>query len=182
MKRALNGREFLSDLHSGLTETELMEKYRITSRCLQSLYRKLLNAGVLSRDDLKTEIRASLYSSTVELHALRNLPRESVVCPLLIYAEDEPDRIGRVMDISVAGVGTMGLLAKEGDQKTLIIAADKFFNVGRIVLSVVCRWTKTDTSAQALAGWEILFLDKDSEQELVKLIQSLSISFCSGTS
>jgi hypothetical protein len=178
MKRCVDGREFVSDMRSGLTETELMEKYRITSRCLQNLYRKLLKANAISRHELRTDVRACLYANTVEVHSLRTLPRESVICPLLTYTTEDTDTIGRVMDISLGGVGTIGLPAEAGDERTLIIAADKFFDVSQITLSVVCRWTKSENGRPPIAGWEILFSSRESEQALIELIRSLSSEGC----
>jgi hypothetical protein len=178
MKRTLDGREFVSDLKSGLTETELMEKYRITSRCLQRLYKKLLQAGAISPSDLRVDFRACLYANTVEVHSLRAVPREAVVCPLLVYLEDDPDTIGRVIDISPAGLGTAGLNSEVGNQRTLIIASDKFFNIEKIVLSVICRWSQSQNGKPPLAGWEIIFSDHKNKQALDDLLKALSSDSC----
>ncbi|MGO9568474.1 MAG: hypothetical protein ACLP5H_13120 [Desulfomonilaceae bacterium] len=46
-KRTLDAKEILDDIKAGLDSTALMEKYQLSEKGLQSLFKKLMDAGVL---------------------------------------------------------------------------------------------------------------------------------------
>lgn len=53
-KRKINGQAFINDIRSGMSDTELMLKYKLSSRMLQSLFRTLLkHQGHNSGGDLR---------------------------------------------------------------------------------------------------------------------------------
>lgn len=62
--RQINARAFVQDFRLGATDAELMQKYRISPSGLSSAFRKLLKAGVLTREEL--EFRSVTFSDTVE--------------------------------------------------------------------------------------------------------------------
>lgn len=64
-KRKITAKEILADLRSGLDDPALMNKYNLSSEGLQSLFKKMLKAGVVTREDLDS--RAPLLEKTVEL-------------------------------------------------------------------------------------------------------------------
>ncbi|MFH0825549.1 MAG: hypothetical protein V2B18_22570 [Pseudomonadota bacterium] len=49
--RTIRAQEVAADIRSGLTDRQLMEKYRLSEKGLQSLVSKLLAAGLLNRDE-----------------------------------------------------------------------------------------------------------------------------------
>ena len=64
-KRKITARDVLADLEAGLDDPELMEKYKLTSEGLQSLFNKMLKARVITRAELDS--RAPATERTVEL-------------------------------------------------------------------------------------------------------------------
>ena len=64
-KTEVRAREALHDIRAGLDDFELMEKYRLTDKGLQSLFRKLIAAGLLS--PLEIDDRQSPLVSTITL-------------------------------------------------------------------------------------------------------------------
>jgi hypothetical protein len=65
MKRQIRAKEALEDIRGGMPDGALMMKYRINALGLQSLYRKLVASGLLSRSEL--DERQSPYAGTVAL-------------------------------------------------------------------------------------------------------------------
>lgn len=65
MKREIKAREALNDIRQGMTDLDLMEKYRITDKGLRSLFKKLLAAGLLRPREI--ENRDGTFVSTVTL-------------------------------------------------------------------------------------------------------------------
>ncbi len=52
--------DFLIDLRAGLTEQELMNKYRLTPRGMGSLFRDLVNAEIITLTELLSRCRSQL--------------------------------------------------------------------------------------------------------------------------
>jgi hypothetical protein len=55
-KRQIRVREALKDLRSGMNDVELMAKYHLAARGLQSLFQKLVEAGMLTRKELDARL------------------------------------------------------------------------------------------------------------------------------
>ena len=51
-KITIDARQVLLDIRAGMTDTALMEKYKLSARGLQSLFKKLLDGGIIKQDDL----------------------------------------------------------------------------------------------------------------------------------
>ena len=64
-KVRIDARDVLNDIRNGLDDTALMKKYRLSGAGLQSLFSKLIEAGLIKRADL--EKRMPNFEKTVEL-------------------------------------------------------------------------------------------------------------------
>jgi hypothetical protein len=62
-KKTINAKEILTDLKAGMDNTALMEKYGLSEKGLQSLFKKLTDAGVLKNYQWD-EQRISLQRNT----------------------------------------------------------------------------------------------------------------------
>ncbi|MBI5572221.1 MAG: hypothetical protein HY914_19925 [Desulfomonile tiedjei] len=61
----LDAREVLIDIKAGMGDADLMEKYRLSSKGLQSLFDKLVEAGAIREADL--DQRMDAFDATVDL-------------------------------------------------------------------------------------------------------------------
>jgi hypothetical protein len=64
-KRDVNGREIIEDIRLGLTDDELMEKYRLTTQGLRSLFTKLHQTGLITGEDFQW--RPAFWDETITL-------------------------------------------------------------------------------------------------------------------
>jgi hypothetical protein len=64
-KRKITGREVLKDIKAGMDDPALMEKYKLSAQGLQSVFTKLVNAGVMAQAEL--DARVPVSERTVEL-------------------------------------------------------------------------------------------------------------------
>ncbi|MBM4328863.1 MAG: hypothetical protein FJ118_17080 [Deltaproteobacteria bacterium] len=64
-KRQISAREVLKDVRGGLDDFALMQKYKVTSKGLDSLFQKLVAAGLISQSELDT--RSGPLAQTVVL-------------------------------------------------------------------------------------------------------------------
>jgi uncharacterized protein len=61
----IDARNVLKDIRLGMHDADLMEKYKLSANLLQSVFKKLLEAGVLRQSDL--DARPALFEGTVEV-------------------------------------------------------------------------------------------------------------------
>jgi hypothetical protein len=66
-KREIRVGEALRDLRSGMNDTALMHKYKLTARGLQSLFTKLMAAGVVSRTELEERMPGFLTTAHIAM-------------------------------------------------------------------------------------------------------------------
>ncbi|MFC1835781.1 hypothetical protein ACFL2Q_13795, partial [Thermodesulfobacteriota bacterium] len=63
--QGVSAKEVLADISAGLTDEELKSKYGISDRGLDSLFKKMINAGLLTESEVKA--RSSLMAGDLEL-------------------------------------------------------------------------------------------------------------------
>jgi hypothetical protein len=172
-KRTIKAKDIVNDLRSGLTNFQLMEKYGLSSKGLQSIFAKLMEAGAVRVGELNG--RVPLADDTVNLDQMRSLPRNFVVVKIPVYDTTDMTLEGHVRDMTVKGLQVAGIPASAGDLKTLIIQPDEFADVHPFVVEVQCRWSKPGTEDEPWsAGFEITEISEDSVNELHKLLRGLA--------
>ncbi|MFC1836355.1 hypothetical protein ACFL2Q_16810 [Thermodesulfobacteriota bacterium] len=183
----------LHDLHSGLQDTALMEKHGLTLMELRAIYRDLFDTGLLLQPQLHT---ASATSSvrhndppppppapsfrTAEVKnspGARNKNRRGLQRYLLdfeipIYELEHPESLGRVRDITEIGAGTVGVSAREGEVKTLVVLGDFMEDVSPFEFQAKCQWAKKDRGDGGMvAGFRITDISEADAEELQKLVE-----------
>jgi hypothetical protein len=69
MRRKISAKEFLADARAGLTDLGLMDKYDLSIPAIQALFRKLVEHGLMSGQEL--EDRLPLTERSVKLEVFR---------------------------------------------------------------------------------------------------------------
>lgn len=78
LKRKIRAKKILQDVRAGLNDNQLIEKYGITARTLQYVFRKLVQAGLMT--DLEFYERSKLTESDV-FRAFSEEPDAVLRCP-----------------------------------------------------------------------------------------------------
>src|SRR5208283_5737299 len=68
IKREIFAKEILNDIKSGMDDVNLMQKYKVTVKGLDSVLQKLLTAGLISERELNS--RKLGFEETVDLSGL----------------------------------------------------------------------------------------------------------------
>lgn len=176
-KRKLKARELVMCIRNGMSDAQLMERYKLSAKGLQSAYQQLLKANAVTEEDLSG--RSPGFEDTVTVEDTRRLNRTKVRTVLPIYETRDLEVRGTVQDINEKGVGIRGIRAMEGEVKELVIASDDFVEVDPFVFEATCRWAKKGDDGQYSGGFEITRITEASSHELRKLIQFL-LSFQAG--
>jgi rubrerythrin len=172
--RTVKSDELVRDIRKGLTDDELMRKYKLNGKRLQRAFSKLLGNKMITEGELYS--RASFFPETfaMEIGDVEHPEGRYVAVPLPIYEPKNPTLLGRVRDISESVVNVVGIDAAVDETKTLIILPERFIDMDPVILDVRCRWNKRTEAGDRITGFEITNIPKESLRRLKKLIDMLT--------
>ena len=172
-KRKIKARDIIRDIRSGLTVSQLMWKYRFPLKALRIVFRKLLKAGALTKEELETQ--RALYRDTVDMTGIRKWLRTTTTLPLRIYDSGNPFATGYVRDISEKGACVEGIKAGVGETKNFVVRSGAFGAGRTFVFEGKCRWVDKEESSSKrwVAGFEITSISSLDSRELHKLIRPM---------
>jgi hypothetical protein len=172
-KRTIRAKDIVNDIRAGMSDHELMGKYKLSVKGLESIFRKLEESGTVKRSDLYG--RFVSFDDTVNLGSARKLPRNYFALALGIYESGNPDNKGEIFDASEKGVGVKGMDSRPGQNQTLVIDGSDVVDVGVLSFQAVCRWAQRDDNGICLAGFEIVTVSESDLAKLRKLIRDATL-------
>ncbi len=177
LRHPISAREFVQDARSGMNDSELIDKYKLSPNRLQRIFRKLVDGKVLAADELAGRYALFDNSMQEDIQSARLLFRHAVDFALNIHEEKKPQIMGLVLDISEGGVGLEGIEARIGESKNLAIPTDEFFGVARVEFRARCRWAIQDKfTGKWIGGFEITSISAGGLVEIRKLIQLIELA------
>lgn len=166
----INRHAILKDIQAGMSDSELMDRYKISYPTLQSVAKELLR---LRPDNPKKipdaeHADAALQDSTI--WHIRGGPRHYT--PFWISVYDEARReVGNIGDLSETGLSVEGAEARVNEIRTFLVLAEAFEGIDSFEFEAVCRWVKSEgTDGVNAAGFEITRISEDDLVELRKII------------
>ncbi|MGO9570333.1 MAG: hypothetical protein ACLP5H_22610 [Desulfomonilaceae bacterium] len=175
-KRRIDTKELVSDIRSNLSDAELMEKFKLSSRGLQRVFTKLIDSGAVMEDDLSG--RSISYDDSVTLQKVRGSIRALPILSMGVYERINPQIIGRIRDLSEVGVGVSGLEAQVDELKSLVVVPDDFLDVEPLSFEAKCQWSSMgDQDKMCNAGFEITDISAGDYIKLLELLQLMTFSF-----
>ncbi|GAH79090.1 unnamed protein product, partial [marine sediment metagenome] len=151
----IRAKDFVEDFHCGMSNSDLLRKYRLSAKGLRSVFRKLLDAKVLSKDDI---LRRFLSTRGLRrMRSSRRFPRKRIRYPLLVCDAESPEVKGFVRDISEKGIAVEGIEAGRGDLRALMIRSNELSDTSTFEFVVECRWARKneDSGEFPVSGFEI---------------------------
>jgi hypothetical protein len=174
-EREIRAKELVNDIISGLGDNELIHKYRLTFRGLQSVYRKLVELDIVDAQFLEGRIATPFNAETT---VITRLPRKEIYIPLPVRDEANPLVLGLVMNLSERGLGIKGLQAEVDEIKRFVIKPEKFLDVNSVTLKAKCRWVQpSDDPQEIMSGFEIVSIAERELKKLKHLIQTLEYMY-----
>jgi hypothetical protein len=172
-RRKINGQAFINDIRSGMSDTELMLKYKLSSRMLQSLFRTLLNTKAITPAEIYERI--PFEETTIDVSTLSFSLEGYTMQTTSIYDVTQPERIGRVTALNEKEFRTEGIEAGFAETKTFILLSGKAAKIEPIFLRAKCRWChKDEATGTHGAMFEITSIAPEHERELRKLARAFA--------
>ena len=173
-KKRIMVRDLVNDIRGGASDIDLMVKYRLSVKGLQSALEKLVEGNYVTQKELNK--RSSLYDDTVDIDDMRKLPRNVPALPVTIYEAERPDTVGTLWDITETGVGARGLEATVGEIKRFAIMVGRLSEFDPFEFEAKCRWVRRMHDDKEVAtGFEIVKISEESLQRLRELISGLTL-------
>ena len=170
-KRKIKAKEMVNDIREGMSDSQLMDKHKLSSKGLQSIFSKLVDAKAIRPRELFNRTQ-SAGDDTADVTSIRLVPRDFVEVPLPICDAEDPKNMGTISDVTQTGLGTRGIRVETGETKTLVFFSDRLFPVGPFALQAQCRWVKNGNgNGQVEAGFEITNISETASQQLKKIVE-----------
>lgn len=167
-KVVINIHEIVEDIKSGLTKTQLMQKYHLSHRGLRWVSMTLISSGTIAWQEIYDNL-CTTYDELVP-DKLRQTKRYPLPFECQVYEADNPGVLGKVRDISEKGLGIFGLETNVGDTTTLVIPEDEFGEFASFTFDSRCRWITKDPKGVFVAGFEICHISIGNLKEFQLLL------------
>lgn len=178
-KRKIQAVDLVRDIRDGMSELDLMRKYRVSATGLYELFEKLVEAKALEPHELcrgmaGREESVVLDNVDVLLQEMRKSTRHLVNTPLSIYDARFPSIKGRLRDVSKGGVGLEGVYTEVGETRIFVISPLGATEFKPFIFEAVCRWFKESDTGDSTAGFEFVGMSEQSSNELKTLLQLIA--------
>jgi hypothetical protein len=174
-KRVVNAKDIVDDIRAGMSDKELMTKYRLSSKGLQSAFTKLINNRILTVQEVYGQPR-STDDDTVIIDDMTLIPKHFLTVTAPIYEEGRPAVKGRLHEVTERGLTIIGIYARIGEEKSFMIPCKEFLAADRVAFRAECLWTNVKPeTGQWVSGYQITSITKESLVLLRDLIQLLTL-------
>jgi len=164
--------DLVEDIRSGMTDSDLLKKYALSSDGLRRIFQTLIEAKAITAEELYG-ISPSAHD-TVLIENMRELPRHYLAIAVDIYESVHPESRGLLSNITEKGMAITGMAARIGETKILVIPSGDFIEADSIALEARCQWAEEERdTGEGLAGFQITRISEKCLDDLRRLIQSL---------
>jgi hypothetical protein len=167
-KRVIKVQEIVNDIRSGMTDAELLVKYQLSARGLDSVFRKLLDVQAIDPNELRA--RSDAMEDSVAIDDQRLLVRNLVPTNVFVYEKADLGTRGVVHDITERGIGVREIETQVGELKRFLVTPDEFLQIDPFDFEATCRWTQKSPEGFVAAGFEITRIEEKGFTELRKMI------------
>lgn len=167
--------ELVNDLRAGMSDIELMGRYGLSAKGLESTFRKLVEGNFISQTELNG--RAMPYSDTADIQNLRRVKRSYPALTVSVRDFRIPGEEGLLHDVSERGIGVRGLAAKPNETRIFVLEANEVEEMSPFMFEGLCRWARLDEETSiCTAGFEISRISDENLGRLRRLIREVTFS------
>ena len=175
LKRKIKAKDLVNDIREGMNDVQLMDKHKLSSKGLQSVFKKLIEVKAIKPGDVFNR-NPNVGDDTADVASVRLISRDFMEPLLPICDADDPKNMGTIADITEKGLGIRGIQVQKGETKTLVFFSDQLFPVGPFAIQAQCRWVKNGNgNGQTESGFEITNISESGTQQLKKIIEWVAL-------
>lgn len=172
-KPVINAKDAVACIRSGMDDVAIMNRYGISALGLRSLFLKLVDAGLLSVEEMYRYC-APKDGGTGARPRTRTGQYLAVAAP--IYEKTRPDVEGSVLQATEQEIHTTGIPARVGEAKAFVIPAQRILQADEIPLEAVCLSVEDARSGEEpTVAFRITKISGHSLKALKELIAALTL-------
>lgn len=170
-KQVIDAKKIVRDIRSGMNDAELMRRYGLSAKGLESAFNKLINSRIMTIEEIYGHPSRTGQDTVIIVDDLRELPRHYLSVVVTVYDPHRPDKAGELRDITEKGIGIRGIQARIGETKTLVIDCRNFLDVAAIWFDAECVWIEPSKKPEDWqGGFQIKKITPQDLTHLRKLI------------
>jgi hypothetical protein len=167
--RTIKASELLQDLRHGLTEKQLVAKYRISTSKLKKVMARLRQVrGLPFGED--SRLGGEISDDDIRDYVPR-MPRNYLPYPFPVRVVGDPTARGLIMNITENGTMVSGIDVHVGQTKTFAVVLSRSPVLNPFGFEAECVWTHQDKSEGLCAGYSITRITDFNRSRLQKFIQ-----------
>lgn len=170
VRRQIRVSEIVNDVRGGVSDSEMMDKYGLSSTGLARVFKKLLDTRAVSSFEFAQW--SVLFCESPEVKNIRLFPRDNLKFLLPIYEAGHSEMRGEILNISDGGLAVRGLQAQVNDTRSFLIpikGAPVFFKAK-------CRWVRQEpVHGATVTGFDVFKVVKGNWDQLLELTQAENI-------
>lgn len=175
LKRKIKAKDLVNDIREGMNDVQLMDKHKLSSKGLQSVFKKLIEVKAIKPGEAFNR-NANVGDDTADVASVRLVSRDFMEPLLPICDADDPKNMGTIADITEKGLGIRGIQVQKGETKTLVFFSDQLFPVGPFAIQAQCRWVNNGNgNGQTESGFEITNISESGTQQLKKIVEWVAL-------
>jgi len=164
--------DIVKDIRWGMTDSELMKKYDLSSEGLRLVLQTLTDTQVIAVEELYATYPSA--HDTVFVENMREFPRRHLAMAVDIYEWKHAEIKGILSTVTEKEIAITGMAARIGETKTFVMPTGDFIEADPVLLEARCQWVEKDkNSGEWIAGFEITKISSKCLDDLRRLIQSL---------
>jgi hypothetical protein len=172
--RPIDVKDVVSDLESGLSDAEIMEKHELTGAKLREVYEKLMDTEIMGLPDLYR--RPVLREELTEKHSMRRLPRHYLAFQVPVHVRGESERHGWITNLTEQGVAVQGISAHLHEMVSLEVKLRRLGLGPTIELDAICEWTRdVQADEPPRAGFQIVKISEEDRETLRKFVRFITL-------
>jgi len=166
LRKQIRVSEIVNDMRVGMSDSEMMDKYKLSSNGLASTFKKLLDSRAISSFEFVQW--SALFCERPEVKNIRVFPRDSLKLRLPIYEAGRSEMRGEVLNISDGGLAVRGLEAQVHETRSFVIPIKE----APVLFKARCQWIRQEpVQGSSIGGFEVVSVVKGSWEKLLELIQ-----------
>jgi hypothetical protein len=178
IKKQISIKKIVSDIRNGVSDSQLIDKYRISAKGLQSVFRKLVAARELSPEELRHRMQNYDDTGTLEFDTLQFTPGQTLTCLVTVHDSLSPEFRGSICEVTDDGFMITGMESRTGDTRKLTVATDDFFPIDAFTVEAMCKWARNDGPEDSwIAAFEISKVSEDDKGKLSELARLVKLQF-----
>jgi hypothetical protein len=173
-RRKIKAEAMIRDIRSGISESALSQKYKLSDAGLEKIFRKLVDSGRITSEELSFRLSSNGDHDGPDYLCESTL--DELVCLVPIYEEAVPETRGTVCELTERSVDVTGVITEVHEIKKLVIPADEFFSIPAFSFEASCRCIERhDGTGESVAEFAIRRISAESRQRLKQLIRLIKL-------